>query len=205
MPCDELPDDLIIPWKEAGMDGQVFSPSDLRAEAEKMRAKMRRLYLGLSVGFSTAVASYAFIIFNFHPFHNTLMLIGSSFSLVGFGYLVIEALVRRSRILPDLGETDGLRFYRTELERKRDWIRGIGWLLPMVCVPVFLVGVGLTQLLLKTSAFLAGIVLSWGVFVLGLAGVWLPVRNHRIARKYQERIDALDSAMRSAGQTDLTH
>ena len=93
MPCDELPDDLKIPWKEAGMDGQVFSPHQLRVEAEKMRAKMRRLYLVLSVGFSTVVASYAFIIFNFHLFHNTLMLIGSSFSLVGFGYLVIYALV----------------------------------------------------------------------------------------------------------------
>jgi hypothetical protein len=205
MPCDELPDDLRIPWKEAGMNGQVFSPNQLRAEAEKMRAKMRRLYLGLSVGFSTAVASYAIIIFNFHIFHNTLMLIGSSFSLVGFGYLAIYALVKRARTLPDLGETDGLRFYRTELERKRDWIRGIGWRLPVMWVPIFLVDLGLTQFLLKISPFLAGVNLSWGVFLLGFIGVWFPVKNNRMARKYQERIDALDSAMRSAGQTDLTH
>jgi hypothetical protein len=38
MPCDELPDDLKIPWEEAGMHGQVFSPGQLRAEAEKLRA-----------------------------------------------------------------------------------------------------------------------------------------------------------------------
>jgi hypothetical protein len=205
MPCDELPDDLMIPWKEAGMNGQVFSPDQFRAGAEKMRAKMRRIYLVVSVGFSTAVASYAFIIFNFHLFHNTLMLIGSSFSLVGFGYLVIYALVKRARALPDLVETDGLRFYRTELERKRDWIRGIGWRLPIVGVAMFLVDLGLIQLLLKTSGFLAGISLSWGVFVLGLCAVWVPMRNSRMARKYQERIDALDSAVKRAGQTDLTH
>ncbi|MGO8790188.1 MAG: hypothetical protein ACLQVL_22790 [Terriglobia bacterium] len=202
---DELPDDLKIPWKEAGMNGQVFSPSQLRAEADKMRSKMRRVYLALSFGCSTAVASYAFIIFNFHLFHNTLMLIGSSFSLVGFGYLVIYALVKRARDLPDLGKTDGLRFYRTELERKRDWMRGIGWRLPMIWVPVFLVDVGLTQLLLKESAFLAGVALSCGVFLLGLIGVWFPVRNYRMARKYQERIDALGSVARGAGQTDLMH
>jgi hypothetical protein len=202
MPCDELPDDLKIPWKEAGMNGQVFSPHQLRAEAEKMRAKTRRFYLLLSVGFSTAVASYAFIIFNFHLFHNTLMLIGSSFSLVGFGYLAIYALVKRSRTLPDPGETDGLRFYRTELERKRDWIRGIGWRLPVMWVPIFLVDLGLTQFLLKTSPFLAGVNLSWGVFLLGFIGVWFPVKNNRMARKYQERINTLDSAMKSAGQTD---
>ncbi len=192
---DELPDDLRISWKEAGMNGQVFSPNQLRAEAEKMQDKMRRLYLVLSVGFSTAVASYAFIVFNFHLFHNALMLIGSSFSLVGFGYLAIYSLVKRARTLPDTGETDGLRFYRTELERKRDWIRGIGWRLPVMWVPIFLVDLGLTQLLLKTSAVLAGIALSWGVFLLVLIGAWLPVKNFRMARKYRERIDALDSAV----------
>ena len=202
MPCDELPDDMRIPWKEAGMNGQVFSPHQLRAEAEKMRAKARRFYLVLSVGFLIAVASYAIIIFNFHYFRNTLMLVGSSFSLAGFGYLAIYALVKRARTLPDLGETDGLRFYRTELERKRDWIRGIGWRLPVMWVPIFLVDVGLTQLLLKTSAFLAVVALSWGVFLLVFIGAWFPVKNYRMARKYQERIDALDSPMRSAGQTD---
>ena len=203
MPCDELPDDLKISWKEAGMDGQVFSPNQLRAEAEKMQVKMRRLYLGLSVCFSTAVASYAFIIFNFHLFHNTLLLIGSSFSGVGFGYLVIYVLMKRSRTLPDPGETDGLRFYRTELERKRDWMRGIGWRLSVMWVPIFLVDLGLTQFLLKVSPFLAGVNLSWGVFLLGFIGIWFPVKNYRVARKYQERIDALDSAVRSTGQTDL--
>ncbi len=205
MPCDELPDDLIISWKEAGMDRRVFSPDQLRVEAEKLRAKLRRGYLIASVGFSTAVASYALIVFYFHYFHNTLMLIGSSLSFVGFGYLVIDTLVKRSRALPDLGETDGLRFYRTELERKRDWIRGLGWRLPMVWVPVFLVDLCLTQMLHKTSAFLALVNLSWGVFLLVILGVRLPVRHRRMARKYQERIDALGSAARSVGQTDSTH
>jgi len=170
-----------------------------------MRAKARRFYLGLSVGFSTAAATYAIIILNFHFFHNTLMLIGSSLSLVGFGYLAVYALSKRARGLPDPGETDGLRFYRTELERKRDWIRGIAWRLPVILVPVFLVDAGLIQLLLKFSAFLAGISLSWGVFLLGFIGVWFPLKNSKTARKYQQRIDALDSAVRSAGQADLTH
>jgi hypothetical protein len=204
MPCDELPDDLKIFWKEAGMNGQVFSPNQLRAEAKKMQAKRRRSYLIVSVVCSTMAATYAFIAFNFHYFHNALMLVGSSLSLVGFGYLVIDTLVKRARAMPDLGETDGLRFYRTELERKRDWVRGTGWRLPMVWVPVFLVDLGLTQWLLKTSAFLAGANLSVGVFCLVFIGAWVPLRNSRLARKYQKRIDALDSAMGSGGQTDLT-
>ena len=184
------------------MNGQVFSPAQLRAEAEKMRAKARKGYLIMIVVFSSMVATYAFIAYNacnFHIFHNTLMLIGSSLSVVGFGYLVIDALVKRTRTLPDPGETDGVRFYQTELERKRDSIRGTGWRLPMVWVPVFLVDVGLTLWLLKTSAFFAGMNLSVAMILLLFIGVWVPVRNARLARKYQERIDALESAMRSGG------
>lgn len=202
MPCDELPDDLMIAWKEAGMNGQVFSPDQLRAQAEKMRAKRRRGYLILGVVCPTMVATYAIIIFNFHIFHNMLMLIGSSLSLLGFGYLLIGTLMKRSRTLPDLGETDGLRFYRTELERKRDWIRWVAWCLPVIWVPVFLVDLGLTQWLLKTSAFFAGANLSLGLVCLLFVGAWVPARNTRLARKYQERIDALDGALQSAGRTE---
>jgi hypothetical protein len=202
MPCDELPDDLMIPWKEAGMNGQVFSPNQLRAQAEKMRAKRRRGYLVSGVVCSTMVATYALIIINFHIFHNMLMLIGSGLSLVGFCYLLIATLIKRSRAFPDLVETDGLRFYRTELERKRDGIRWVAWSLPLIWVPVFLVDLGLTQWLLKTSAFLAGANLSLAVVCLVFVGAWVPVRNTRMARKYQERIDALDSALPSAGGTD---
>jgi hypothetical protein len=202
MPCDELPDDLKIPWKEAGMHGQVFSPGQLRAEAEKLRASLRRVYLIVSVGFSTAVATYAFIIFNFHYFHNTLMLLGSSLALLAFGYLVIDTLAKRARALPDLGETDGLRFYRSELERKRDWHRGLPWRLRMVLVPLILVGFGAAQMLAKISTFLALVILSWAVFVLIVIGIWGPAKHRRVARKYQDRINALDSAVKSAGQTD---
>ena len=201
MPCDELPEDLMIPWKEAGMNGQVFSPEQLRAQAEKMAAKRRRGYLILGVICPTMVAAYALVIFNFHIFHNMLMLVGSGFSLVGFGYLLIAVLIKRSRTLPDLGETDGLRFYRTELERKRDWTRWIAWSLPVIWVPVFLVDLGLTQWLLKTSAFLAGANMSVAAICLVFVGAWVPVRNTRLARKYQARIDALASALPSAGGT----
>jgi len=202
---DELPDDLRIPWKEAGMNGQVFSPDQLRTEGEKIKAKMRRLYLVVGFGFSSAVASYAFILITFRHFHihNALMLIGSSLSLAGFMYLAVYALLKRARGLPDPGETDGLRFYRTELERKRDWIRGIGWRVPMVCVASFPAGLGVTQELLKISGFLAGINFSFALFVLGLGTIWVPVRNARIARKYQKRIDALESAFSDERQTDL--
>jgi len=198
MPCDELPDGLKTLWKEAGMHGQVFLPGQLRMEAEKLRASLRRTYLIVSVGYSTAVATYAFIIFNLHYLHNTLMLLGSGLAMLAFGYLVIESLAKRARALPDLGETDGLRFYRSELERKRDWHRGLPWRLQMVLVPLILVGLGAAQMLAEISTFFALVILSWAAFVLVVIGIWGPVKHRRVARKYQDRINALDSAVRTA-------
>jgi len=200
MPCDDLPDDLKILWKEAGMDRPVFAPDQLRAEAEKLQAKRRRDYLVLSAAFASALASYAFFVFYFH---NTLTRVGSSLAVLVFGYLAIDTLVKRARVLPGLGETDGLRFYRSELERKRNWHRGIPRRLLMLSVPVILVSLGLAQFFAKVSPFIPPVIWSWSVFLLVLLGIWGPAKHRKLARKYQDRIDRLDSAVRGAGRADL--
>ena len=189
MPCDELPDDLKILWKKAGSDLPMFSPDQLRAEAERLQAKRRRDYLALSVAFSSAVPCYAFFILYFH---NTLTRLGSGLSLLVFGYLAIDTLVKRARPVPDLGETDGLRFYRAELERKRNWHRGIPWRLLMLAPPIILVDLGLAQIFARLSPFAAPVLWSWGAFLLVVLAIWGPAKHRRLARKYQDRIDTLD-------------
>ena len=198
MPCDELPDDLKILWKEAGMDQPMFSTDQLRAEAKKLQAKQRRDYLVLSVVFSSAVPSYAFFIYFFH---NTLTRLGSSLALVVFGYLVIDTLVKRARALPDPGETNGWRFYRAELDRKRNWHRGLPRRFLMLTVPLILVALGLAQFFAQVSPFIPPVIWSWAVFLLIVFAIWGPAKHRRLARKYQDRIDALDSAVSSTGQT----
>ena len=198
MPCDELPDDLKILWKETVMDRPIFSPHQLRAEAEKLQAKRRKGYLVLSVAFLSAVASYAFFIFYFH---NTYTRLGSSLALLVFGYLVIDTLAKRARALPDLGEPDGLCFYRGELEGKRNWHRWLPWRFLMLPVPLILIALGLAQFFAKVSPFIPPVIWSWTVFLLAVLVIWGPAKHRRLAREYQDRIDALDSAVRSAGQT----
>jgi len=200
MPCDELPDDLNILWKECEMDRPAFTPNQLRAEADRLRAKRRRNYLVLSVAFSSAVASY---VFSFFYFHNTLTRVGSTLSVLVCAYLVVHLMVERARAVPSVGETDGVSFYRSELERRRDWHRGIPWRLLMLPVPLILVDLGLAQIFAKIWPFIAPVMWSWGVFLLVLLGIWAPVKNLKLARKYQDRIDALDSAVRSDRQADL--
>jgi len=199
MPCDNLPDDLKILWKETGMERPMFSPDQLRAEAEKLQAKRRRDDLVLSGAFGSALASYVFFVFYFH---NTLTRVGSSLAVLVFGYLAIDALVARARPLPDLAETDGFRFYRAELERKRNWHRGIAWRFLTLLVPVILVSLGLAQFFAKVSPFIPPVMWSWAVFLLVLLGIWAPAKHRKQARKYQDRIDRLDSAARGAGRAD---
>jgi amino acid transporter len=194
MPCDELPDDLKTLWKEAEMDRSIYSPNQLRAEAEKMQAKRRKDNLILSAVFSSAVASYAFFLFYFH---NTLTLVGSGLAVVAFGYLVVDVLVRRARALPDPGETDGLRFYRAELERKRNWHRGIPWRFMMLSLPLILVSLGLGQVFAKISPIIPPLIWGWTLFLLVLLWVLGPAKHRKLARKYQERVDRLDSTAKS--------
>jgi hypothetical protein len=196
MPCSELPDDLKTLWKETGMDQPMSSTAQLQEEAEKLQARRRKGFLLLSAVFFSAVVSYAFFVFYFQ---NILTRLGSSLALVVFGYLVIDTLVRRARVLPDLGAIDGLRFYRAELKRKRDWHRGVPLRFLLILVPLILVSLGLAQIFAKVSPFIPPVILSWTVALLVVLGIWAPAKHRRLARKYQDQIDALDSSVKSAG------
>jgi len=176
------------------MDRLTFSPDQLRAQAEKFQAKQRKFYLMVIIAFSFAVASYVFCFF---LFHNTLLRVGSTLSAVAFGYLVVDFMVKRARAMPDPAETDGIRYYRTELERNRDYHRGVPWRFLLLPVPLVMVDIGLAQFCANISPVIPPILWSWAVFLVILLAVWAPMKHRKAARKYQELLDALERALGS--------
>ncbi|HUI56557.1 MAG TPA: hypothetical protein VLY04_16390 [Bryobacteraceae bacterium] len=196
MACDDLPDDLKTLWKEAGSDRPMFSPDQLRNETQKLEAKRRRAYRVLAVAFTVVVVSLAVV--TCIRLYSPLTRIGAILGVFSWGYALVYVLAERARSIQAPPEIDGVRHYRAELERMRDWHRGFGsWRFPILVPPFILCDLGLA----RTFAHLAPwtILFVWFdcTIFLGLVAIWGPIKHRRLARKYQERIDALDGA--SAG------
>jgi hypothetical protein len=196
MPCDDLPDDLNILWKEAGTDRPMFSLDQLRKDTERMQARRRRGYIVLAVCLSFFVACFAL---SFFLFHNTLTRIGSILGVFGFGYWLIHLLVERARTVPDLGETGAVRFYRAELERARDSPRSTMWRWLILPAPFILFDLGFSGIYAKRLPFIGPFLWFDCAFLLAVFAIWAPLKYLGLARKYQSRIDALDAAVRSSG------
>ena len=203
MPCDDLPDDLRILWKEAGANRPMFSTDQLRKEIGKMQARRRRGNLVLSVCMSLFVACFTMSFF-FFPFSNTLTRIGSALSVLVCGGWLVLILREGARVGSDPGDTPGVRFYRAELERARDSHRGLLWRFLLLPPPFILLDLGLARALAKFSPFVAPLMWFDGALVLTAFLIYAPVKHLRLSRKYQSRIDGLDATLRSIGELDKT-
>ena len=102
---------------------------------------------------------------------------------------------------PDVGRTDCSKFYRVELQRQRDFHRGKWfWSRLVTFLPgpmIFLLGGAQAQPELAPEI--------WRTFVafLIVGAIAIPL-NLRLARKYQRRIDALDTMLGDGVESDKT-
>jgi hypothetical protein len=144
----------------------------------------------------------AFYALTFFYVHNSLTRIGSTLSVLVCGYWLVHVLAERARVATDLGETDGVRFYRAELERTRDWHRGLSWRFVLLALPLALCDLGFGQIFAKFSPILAPLMWLTAASLLAALAIWVPLKHLKLARKYQDRIDALEAAARSSGQAD---
>jgi hypothetical protein len=199
MPCDDLPDDLKTLWKKAGTNQPMFSVDQLRNELERMQVQRRRGHIVMGTCMSFFVAFYALAFFYVH---NSLTRIGSTLSVLVCAYWLFHVLAERARVAPDLDQTDGVRFYRTELERTRDRHRGLSWRFVLLALPLVLCDLGFAQVFAKFSPILAPLMWLVAASLLAVLAIWAPLKQFKLARKYQDRIDALDVAAKSSGRKD---
>jgi hypothetical protein len=145
---------------------------------------------------SSFVAYFALCFF---LLHDTLTRIGSILGVFGFGYWLVRLVVGRGRTIPDLGETDAVRFYRAELERVRDSHRRMMWRWLILPPPFILFDLFFARIYEKRWPFIAWSLWFSCALLLAVFVIWVPLMYLRVARKYQSRIDALDAAVRSSG------
>jgi len=195
MPYDELPNDLNILWKEVGANPSKFSPDQLRREADRLQTRQRRVQILLVALMPFFAAVYAL---SFFGFPNTLARLGGALTIIACVYWLIHALRGQARTAPDPGETDGIRFYRAELEHTRDNCRWMSWRFVLLAGPFILFDIGCAQLYARFSPFVVWLMCVDCAALLVVLAVWAPLKNLKIARQCQARINALDSMIRSA-------
>lgn len=186
MRFDYLPEDLKSVWQELDTNPAPIPLDELRKETEKLRKGLSRRSVAGGVACLIVIASWALFFF---VFPNLLQRIGSILTVMGTAYMAVQLRMRRALAMPEPGEIDCVRFYRTELERQRDFHRGKWfWSRMLIFTPgpiVFCIGFAQAHPKIAT-----GIHLELVALVI-LAIVAVPL-NLRLARKYQRRIDALD-------------
>jgi hypothetical protein len=194
MRSDYLPDDLKKLWKELASNPVQVSADDLRNESRRLRTGLR-FRNWFVVGICCIIIT-AYSLFLFRS-NTALERIGSVLSIAGTANVIVQFLKRPARTMPDSGAVESIRFYRAELERHRDFHRGKGihsWLLPFLPGPmIFNIAFALDR-----PIFAPIVALQMAAFLM-IAAIIVPL-NLRMARKYQQRIDALDASQSCSGR-----
>ena len=129
-------------------------------------------------------------------FPNPLARFGTVLTLIGSVYIAAQAyVIRRRQREADLGaasDEPSVEFYRTALQRQRDFHRGV-WLWSRLAL--FLPGPLIFALSAKSGSQ-ASLVAIIGIFVL-LGILAIPLNLSR-ARSFQRRIDELDRLQRES-------
>jgi FtsH-binding integral membrane protein len=183
-------------WQSQTVENTSVSLEVIRKGIGKLERMVRRRNLIGGGACAIVMASLALYLF---VFPNLIQRIGSALTILGAGYLAYQLVLIRKR--PKGGgaqETEPaacVKFYRAELERQRDFHRGLWfWSRLVILAPGFLVFcIGFAVAHPELAPFIR---VEAAVFVLLLI-VAVPLNLGR-ARKYQREIDALDAAERQS-------
>lgn len=184
------PTDVKSIWQNQSVEGTTMSLDEIRRRTERLEKTLRRRPW---IGGATTILVTA--IFGRHLFTDGTLIerIGSVLTIIGVGYLAYQLLLIRKRPAGAVrGETDppaSAAFYRAELERQRDFHRGLWfWSRFVIFAPgplVYSIGHAIAHperingIRLNAAAFVALLILA------------VPMNLWR-ARKYQREIDALE-------------
>ncbi len=174
---------LLLRCKDAPITSAADVPQAALDFARKIR---RRTVLGCAV--------CAFVVFSFSRLalrmHQPAQRIGACLVVASVLYMTLQLLARRGRLSLRWGTLASMEAYRNELERQRDFHRGIWlWSRVVAMVPgylLFCIAGAIVHPVIARQ--MAGIVLVY--LILGVLAVPL---NLRRARGYQRRIDELDA------------
>lgn len=185
------PDDVKALWQNQHPEEIRMTVEEIHKRAEQDRKRVRSRTL---VGSAICWALIAYFALALFVLPNVLARIGSCLTIIACAYMLYQLHGRRGEAL-SLQPTgvSGIRAYRTELERQRDFHRGSWfWSRLLILVPsylLFIAGFAIAHPeLAKVLAAIAAVAVILGILAVPL--------NRKESNRYQRRIDELDALER---------
>jgi hypothetical protein len=190
MKANDHSDEICMMWQNQIAAPFRMTPEQMRDRVTKLNAKLRR---GSWFAYAICIVEIVAFTWFFVIFPNPLQRIGSALTIAAMLYLMVQ--VRRHRVSTAAAAAaivvkPSAEYYRAALERQRDFHQGGRfWARVFALLPgplLFLIGAGQAE---TSDAGGLGMVAAMLVFV----GVMAAVVNRRLARRYQARIDDVNS------------
>jgi hypothetical protein len=192
MTNDDSSDKMRDLWQNQDREPFQMSPDEIRKRIQKLERAVRRKNV---VGYVAGLVVIASFIWNLFAFHALTERIGSSLTVLGAAYGVYQIYLKQQRAkasfirAKEMGTTNSIEFYRTELERQRNFHSGMWfWSRMVIFTPgplIFMAGFAIAH------PVLAKIIGVEEIAILLLLVLAIPL-NLRLAHKYQRQIDKLD-------------
>ena len=187
--ASEFPtNDVKALWQNQKPKEVRMSVDDIRERADRDRKRVRRRTV---IGSAASYLVIAYFVLMFFVVPNVIGRIGSCVTIVACAYMAYQLHSRRGEALsgPPTGSA-GIRAYRAELERQRDFHCGWWlWSRLLIFSPSVLLFIGGFALSYPKLAKGLGAIAA---VMVGLTILAVPL-NRREARRYQHRIDELDA------------
>jgi Mg2+/citrate symporter len=182
------PNDVKTLWQHQQPKEIRMSVDEIRKRAEQYRKRVhRRTLLGSAIAYSL-IACFVLALF---VLPNVLARTGSCLTIVACAYMLYQLHRRRGEALsPQSTGVAGIRAYRTELERQRDFHRGRWfWSRLLIFVPSYLLFIAGFAIAHPELAKVLAAIAMVAVIVAILA---VPLQQKE-SKWYQRRIDELDA------------
>ncbi|MGA2262726.1 MAG: hypothetical protein ABSH28_14990 [Acidobacteriota bacterium] len=190
------PDPAQDAWQNQNVAPFHMSLDEIRRRIKQLDKNMRKRK---PIGYAICLTGIALNILSFFLFPNLIQRIGCVLTVVALGYVLYQIRLyhlnrkEAATTAARKGSAASAEFYRSELQRLRDFTCGIWlWSRLVIIVPgplVFMIGL---QIAYPKAA---SIVYAEMAFFLILAALGIPL-NLRISRKYQREINELESLQR---------
>lgn len=181
-------------WQDQPLEGVTMSLQQVQERIEKLSRMVRRRNLIGGFACITVLLGFSYFFAALSQPNERIERMGAALTAIGAGYIMYQLIsgkIRKQSAWAESHAQASISFYRSELQRQRDFHQGMWfWSRMLIFAPgvfIFLVGVAQTNPAHIRDACIEGVIAAALL-------IWSIPKNLRLAKRFQRELDALDAA-----------